>query len=445
MRVITYGTFDLFHEGHRRLLERAKALGDELVVGVTTENFDEARGKLNVQQSLMERIKNVEASGLADRVIVEEYEGQKIHDIQRYAVDVFAIGSDWLGTFDYLRDYCEVVYLQRTPGVSSTELRASSSGLHRLGVAGTCAKADRLVAESRFVSGLEVDAVYDPDDASAHAFHAAHHLGFAASSFAELLADSDAVYLTAPQDTRNELVHQAISEGVHVLCENLSALSAADCTALYEYAEAAGVTLLEATETAFCPGFQRLVAISRSGAIGQIRSVDVTFTPPADASDGAGRSATGAILELARYPLLAAVKLLGHDVRGVNAYSWCPDRAGADLFSRIDLTYAGAVASTRVGLEVRSEGELVVAGTQGYVYVPAPWWRTEYFELRFDDPSLNRKYFNKFDGDGLRYELAEFVTLLNGNGVETFKLSPRDSVLIADLEHRARSTAVVFG
>ena len=77
MRVITYGTFDLFHEGHRRLLERAKELGDELIVGVTPENCDEARGKLNVRQPLMDRIKNVEASGLADRVPIEEYEGRR--------------------------------------------------------------------------------------------------------------------------------------------------------------------------------------------------------------------------------------------------------------------------------------------------------------------------------------------------------------------------------
>ena len=123
MRVITYGTFDLFHDGHRRLLERARALGDHLIVAVTTENFDDARGKLNVQQSLMDRIQNVQESGLADEVIIEEYEGQKINDIQKHHVDIFAIGSDWLGKFDYLKDYCEVVYLERTKGISSTQLR----------------------------------------------------------------------------------------------------------------------------------------------------------------------------------------------------------------------------------------------------------------------------------------------------------------------------------
>ena len=123
-KVITYGTYDLIHKGHIRLLERAKALGDYLVVGVTADNFDRARGKINVQQSLIERIENVRQTGLADEIIVEEYEGQKIDDIKRLGIDIFTVGSDWKGHFDYLNEYCKVVYLDRTQGISSSELRA---------------------------------------------------------------------------------------------------------------------------------------------------------------------------------------------------------------------------------------------------------------------------------------------------------------------------------
>ena len=100
-KVITYGTYDLLHYGHIRLLERAKALGDYLIVGVTADSFDLTRGKINVQQTLMERIEAVKATNIADEVIVEEYEGQKIDDIQRYDVDIFAIGSDWVGKTNY--------------------------------------------------------------------------------------------------------------------------------------------------------------------------------------------------------------------------------------------------------------------------------------------------------------------------------------------------------
>ena len=103
-KVITYGTFDLFHQGHYKLLKRAKELGDWLIVGVTTDNFDLERGKMNTCDNVMDRIAAVQATGLADQIVIEEYKGQKIDDIQKYKVDVFAIGSDWTGHFDYLKE-----------------------------------------------------------------------------------------------------------------------------------------------------------------------------------------------------------------------------------------------------------------------------------------------------------------------------------------------------
>ena len=151
VKVITYGTYDLFHYGHQRLLERAKALGDYLIVGVTADDFDKARGKINVQQSLMERMDAVRATGLADEMIVEEYEGQKIDDILRFGVDIFAIGSDWQGKFDYLKEYCKVVYLERTSGVSSTEIRSEKHTL-RLGMVGDVSFIGKFERESHYIS-----------------------------------------------------------------------------------------------------------------------------------------------------------------------------------------------------------------------------------------------------------------------------------------------------
>ena len=130
IKVITYGTYDLLHYGHIKLLERAKSLGDYLIVGVTADDFDKTRGKINVQQSLMERVEAVRSTGIADEIIIEEYEGQKIDDIQKYDVDIFTVGSDWRGYFDYLNEYCKVVYLPRTEGVSSSEIRAEKRSIH---------------------------------------------------------------------------------------------------------------------------------------------------------------------------------------------------------------------------------------------------------------------------------------------------------------------------
>ena len=134
-KVITYGTYDLLHQGHINLLRRAKELGDYLIVGVTNDSFDRDRGKLNVRNNVLERVEAVKATGYADQIIIEDYIGQKIDDIQKYDVDIFAIGSDWEGKFDYLNEYCKVVYLPRTEGVSSSEIREHISSV-KVGVVG---------------------------------------------------------------------------------------------------------------------------------------------------------------------------------------------------------------------------------------------------------------------------------------------------------------------
>lgn len=444
MRVITYGTFDLFHEGHRRLLERAKALGDHLIVAVTTDNYDDSRGKLNVQQSLMERIHNVQQSGLADEIIIEEYEGQKVQDMQKYDVDVFAIGSDWLGRFDYLNAYCRVVYLDRTKGVSSTQLRNESVGVLRVGIVGAGRIATRFVAEARYVSGVSVEAVYSRTFERTKDFAERCELQWANETFDDLLKHVDAVYIASPHSTHYEYAERALRAGVHVLCEKPMTLSKQATQELYELAAAQRVVLVEAIKTAFSPGFQRMVAVARIGTIGSVRSVDATFTKLVEEGRELHGHDGGSISELATYPLVAIVKLLGTDIKDVRTYSYRPEGAEVELFSRIDVTYPGAIASARTGIGVKAEGDLVVAGTKGYVYVPAPWWKTEYFEARFENPANNKKYYYKFDGDGLRYELAEFASLIRNSTPESFKLRAAESVAIADIIERARSSATII-
>ena len=161
-KVITYGTFDLFHQGHYNLLKRAKDLGDYLIVGVTTDNFDLERGKMNTCNNVMERIEAVKATGLADLILIEEYRGQKIDDIQKYGVDVFAIGSDWEGYFDYLNEFCQVVYLPRTQGISSTQLREERPVV-KIGIIGTGSIASRFVPESSYVNSAVITTAYNPN------------------------------------------------------------------------------------------------------------------------------------------------------------------------------------------------------------------------------------------------------------------------------------------
>ena len=187
-KVITYGTYDLFHEGHYNLLKR-----DYLIVGVTTEYYDLQRGKLNVVNSVLERVENVKKTGLADEIIIEDHDGQKQEDIQKMKADIFAIGSDWTGAFDYLKEFCEVVYLERTPDISSTMLRASKYPIRQLGIVGTGRIAPRFLAEAKFVSGINVRAAYNPNEESVGNFGKKHELEAYWKDFSEFLGRVDAL------------------------------------------------------------------------------------------------------------------------------------------------------------------------------------------------------------------------------------------------------------
>jgi len=122
VRVITYGTFDMFHIGHLNLLKRLKALGDELIVAVSSDEFNTLKGK-EVFIPFEQRAAIVKSIKYVDKVIKEENWEQKIEDIKQYDIDIFAIGDDWEGKFDFLKDYCEVVYLERTKDISTTKIK----------------------------------------------------------------------------------------------------------------------------------------------------------------------------------------------------------------------------------------------------------------------------------------------------------------------------------
>ena len=407
-KVITYGTYDLLHHGHVRLLERAKALGDYLIVGVTSEGFDKVRGKINVKQPLMERIEAVKALGIADEVIVEEYEGQKIDDIVRYGVDVFTVGSDWVGYFDYLEEYCEVVYLDRTQGVSSTELRAESGRL-RMGFVGDSAIVLKHVDEARFVNGLEASGLFTSNGAIAAV---AVEKGVPVSAdFRSMLESVDAVYVASHPFKHEEHVEMALKLGKHVLCEAPMALSTAGFDRLVCAADERGLILMDGLKTAYSTAYHRLKLLVKSGRIGQVVSVDATCTSLKDLLDPDGPSEKwNSMCAWGPAAMLPVFQLLGTQLDGVSISSrTLEDDRAFDLFTKIDFAYPHAVATVKVGKGVKSEGELVISGTKGYVYVPAPWWKTDYFELRYEDPADNRRFFYQLNGEGIRYELVSFA------------------------------------
>lgn len=403
--VITYGTYDLLHHGHIRLLERAKALGDYLIVGVTADDFDKSRGKLNVQQSLMERIRAVQATGIADQIIIEEYEGQKIDDIQRYNVDIFTVGSDWVGTFDYLNEYCKVVYLDRTQGISSSEIRAKENT--RFGVVGYSNMARKFVAECNFVNGVKatdifVEEDFDEDDARSNGLNICR-------SYDELLDNVDALYVISSPEKHYEQVKTAIERGKHVICESPISLSAEQTKELLALASEKGRVLYEGIKTAYATAFSRLIAIAKSGVVGEIKSVEATCTSLRTEEDIEQGAVLGALDEWGPVALLPVLELLGTEYAGKEIITFKNSKSGLDTFTKINFRYPAAVASIKVGVGVKSEGELIISGTKGYIYVPAPWWKTEYFETRFERAEANRRYFYSLEGEGIRYGISAFM------------------------------------
>lgn len=435
-KILTYGTFDLFHQGHINILKRAKEFGDYLIVGVTTENYDVQRGKLNVHNSLMDRVKAVENSGYADQIIIEEYEGQKIEDIIKYDIDVFVIGSDWIGKFDYLKEYCEVVYLERTKGVSSTLLRNINSSILQLGIIGSGRIAQRFLVESKYVSGVEVIGVFNPNKESAKEFKIKNQLLFYEFEYNDFLKQVEAVYIATPHIYHYEYAKQALLNKKHVLCEKPMTLNKDEAKELFSIAKNNNVVILEAIKTAFCPAFSHLIRIAKSGMVGKVIDVEASFSM---LKSGSTRELNpemggGSMTELASYTLLPIIKLFGTVYEKVSFYSKIEN--GIDQFTRGILEYKNGVATFKVALGAKTEGQLIITGTKGYIYVPSPWWRTEYFELRFEDLNKTQKYFYKYEEDGLRYEISYFLKLIQNKKENNNKLLEEESICMVDVIER---------
>ena len=340
---------------------------------------------MNSYNNLMERIEAVRATGYADQIVIEEYKGQKIDDIRKYGVDIFAIGSDWEGYFDYLKEFCEVVYLPRTEGISSTLLRGERPSV-KVGIIGSEAARLPFVREAAVVNSIDIDSDYDA---------------------------CEAVYVASSGHMHYLHVKEALEKGKHVLCEAPLALSTEQAKQLFALADQNNLVLMLAHKTAYCPAFRHLVSMLKSGVIGEILDVNVYMYLPMDIAIQEG-SFSGCMDEMACFPVLPVIKLLGTEFRDIQFFSRKKD--GMDVFTKAVFRFDHAVASFQVGFGASSQSELVISGSKGYAYVPSPWFRTDSFEISYEDRTLNKKYFFPFVGEGLRYEIKDFVSsILNGN------------------------------
>ncbi len=360
----------------------------------------------------------------------------------------------------------------------------------KLGIIGTGRIAKRAIKELVYVDELEPVAVYNPNYDHALEFVAKQKELAASSGTARLYSlkampnleafmDAvDAVYIATPHGTHHDYARRMLQFGKDVLCEKPMVFDPDLAKELFELAQRTGVVLMEAIKTAYCPGFKKLEEVVSSGIIGDVVDVEAAFTrlTPPGCREFDPTAHGGSFTEFGTYTMLPIFRFLGvnyDDVRfqsvmtdtGVDGYtkavfSYVASEVPSTDLSEDDIevhcseemkkgillhsTSIRATATAKTGLIVKSEGQLLISGTKGYILVPSPWWLTRHFEVHFEDPSHIENYDCEFEADGLRYEFREFARRIveQKNGKDL----PRDLELFYQKERsEAIARAAVFG
>lgn len=422
-RIITYGTFDMFHTGHYNILKRAKEHGDYLVVGVTAENYDAERGKLSVQDSLSVRIENVRKTGFADLIIVEEYLGQKISDILKYNIDTFVIGSDWRGKFDHLNKYCDVVYLERTKNISSTQLRNETLNIYKMGIVTNNIYDNGAIRESKCVSGIHIESVFSENKNVAEQFAEKYELEKGENDFNAFLDGLDIVYVKVPLKERKKYVIEALKNKKHVICDAPISLKAEEVDEMILLAIKNNVVLINNVAMVYLQSFDQLSWMTRGNVIGDILSIKCNISQGNfDSND------SKSIVDLAFYPVCTVIKLLGNKFNDFN-YSVIKKQDNKISYSAVEILYSETRAFIEIGIDLFLEDGIVITGTEGTIVVPDDWWNLGYFKMRKKGEYKFKRYSFNYDGNGFRYVIRSFLNNLrqdqkrdkNGCSIEELK------------------------
>ena len=425
-KIITYGTYDMLHIGHINLLTRAKARGDYLIVGVTSDDYDRSRGKLNVVESQEIRMNAICQLNFVDEVIVETHKSQKEEDMVAHKIDEFVIGDDWIGKFDYLKEFTKVVYLTRTKGVSSTKLRNEKITPIRIGIVGANGDARRFLRELKYVDFVDATHIYSANKKRIKKVLEKHDIKNITLDYEELLkSDIDALYICTDIDEHYEQIKMALKRGKHVLCENPLVLKDGEAKELFRLAKKENKLLLMALKTAFAPAFNKLLEELKNNRIGKIKEVRSAFTSLYEERGFPKKYIKyGATNLLMSYPSLIIQKVAGES----ESVTFFDQHNGEyDVSNRAITTHKdGVIGIATVGIGMKSEGNAIIAGTKGYVYIPAPWWLTKEFYFKFEDEHKEFKFEYEFDGDGLRYMISEFASLIRQGKIESERLTVKD-------------------
>ena len=429
-KVITYGTYDLFHKGHYNILKRAKEYGDYLIVGVTGENYDIGRGKLSVHDSLAERIENVKNTGLVDQIIVEEYLGQKISDIVKYDVDTFVIGDDWKGKFDHLSRYCNMVYLERTKGISSTQIRKENFATHNVGIVTDLQDDNNFVSESKLVNGFNVIGAYAQDVNLRNEFAKKYGFENSFNSYSELIESSDIVYVRTKIRNRSSYISEAIENGKHVISDSPFSLEESEQSHLYELAKKHDVILMDNIKMVHIHVFNQLLWMTQGGLIGDILSMNCSISRD-------DKSRDNILFDLLSLALVPILKIQGQDFKNLKINkTYGPD--GVE-FASLFFEYENSNAIVNVGNSIRVDNQLEIIGTEGTIRSKDKWWRGNYFEVERTDADHIEVYNTNYAGNGFKYLLKAVSVMLTNDRIDSMGVFEDESVKIAEIMEKVNS------
>lgn len=292
-----------------------------------------------------------------------------------------------------------------TPLTKESLARLKSTYM-RMGVIGTGSIAKRFVEEAVHVTNVYVAAAYNPDEEEARRFCEEFGIVQEVASAEDLYKRVDAIYIASPFYTHYEYALNALNAGRHVLCETPLTENLQQAKELYAIAEKNGLVFMPALKTAYAPSFANVIQEALSGVIGEVVDISATVTTLLPQTKSVGFN-NERLMDNAYYALLVILKILGENIKKVSAFTRTDD--AKVLYLNTNLQYEEAVGHVKAATGIKSESSLVISGTKGYIYVPAPWWKPDYFEIRYENPYDNKKLYFPYESSGLRYEIQCFV------------------------------------
>ncbi len=312
----------------------------------------------------------------------------------------------------------------------------------RIGIIGTGRIAARFADTA--LTGIEstyISCVYNPREESALMFIQQHNIQACTADWDEFVDNIDAAYVASPHETHYEYSRKLLLSRKHVLCEKPAALKKEQVRELIDIAQNNQLVYMEALKTAYCPGYKALIQIAESGRIGRIVEVEAAFSrlTPLNTREYKDDDCNGSFLEFGSYTLLPVLTLLGCEYDDVT-FRTVRAQNGVDTYTKAFIEYKDEyidkTAIVKTGLGAKTEGQLVVTGTNGYILAKSPWWLTKEFEVRYENPGKIEQYRFGYEGTGLCYEVREFVHRIKNNDKKTVDISDNISIAMAGVMER---------